>query len=109
MEIPVGLSMLQEVSASAPPASSVPSVISVRPEELLPQFLLRFRKEFPASFEILFPGFCTNDFYHPFTPLGESVISASISQSFTERTAQHPYDALSSWIINLLDLSGNPS
>ncbi|MBR2661418.1 MAG: hypothetical protein IKE15_08460 [Clostridia bacterium] len=103
MEIPVGLSVLQEVSADLPPASAVPAAISVRPEELLPQFILRFAKEFPASAEILFHGFFTGDFYHPFTPYGESVISEAISQSFTEQTALRPYDALSAWIGALLE------
>ncbi|MER1994026.1 MAG: hypothetical protein ABS897_08320, partial [Eubacteriales bacterium] len=104
MEIPVGLSVLQEVSADLPPASAVPAAISVRPEELLPQFILRFAKEFPASAEVLFHGFFTGDFYHPFTPYGESVISEAISQSFTEQTALRPFDALSAWIGALLEL-----
>ena len=104
MEIPVGLSVLQEVSADLPPASAIPAAIAVRPEELLPQFILRFAKEFPASAEVLFHGFFTGDFYHPFTPYGESIISQAISQSFTEQTSLRPYDALSSWLGSLLDL-----
>ena len=109
MEIPVGLSVLQEISADLPPASAVPAAISVRPEELLPQFILRFAKEFPASAEILFHGFFTGDFYHPFTPYGESIVSEAISQSFTEQTALRPFDALSAWIgalLELIDTSG---
>ena len=104
MEIPVGLSVLQDVTTELPPASAIPAAISVRPEELLPQFVLRFAKEFPSSAEILFHGFFTGDFYHPFTPYGESVISEAISQSFTEQTALKPYDALSAWIGSLLEL-----
>ena len=104
MEIPVGLSALQDVSFDLPPASAVPAAISVRPEELLPQFIMRFAKEFPASAEILFRGFFTNDFYHPFTPYGESMISEAIAQSFTEQTALRPYDSLSAWIGSLLEL-----
>lgn len=104
MEIPVGLSILQDVSADLPPASVIPAAISVRPEELLPQFILRFTKEFPASSEVLFHGFFTDDFYHPFTPYGESVLSQAISQSFTDQTALRPYDALSAWIGSLLEL-----
>lgn len=104
MEIPVGLSVLQEVSAGLPSASAIPAAISVRPEELLPQFILRFAKEFPASAEILFHGFFTGDFYHPFTPYGESLVSQAISQSFTDQTALRPFDALSAWIGSLLDL-----
>lgn len=104
MEIPVGLSVLEDVSSDLPPASAVPAAISVRPEELLPQFILRFAKEFPASAEILFHGFFTNDFYHPFTPYGESLIFEAIAQSFTEQTALRPFDSLSAWIGSLLEL-----
>ena len=109
MEISAGLSVLQILSADLPAPSAVPAAISVRPEELLPQFLLRFRKEFPACAAILFSSFYTNDFYHPFTPYGESLISAAISQSFTEQTALRPYDALSGWIGSLLELLNSPS
>ena len=109
MEIPVGLSVLQETSPDMPPSSAVPSAVSVRPEELLPQFILRFSEEFPASAEVLFHGFFTGDFYHPFTPYGESVVSEAISQSFTEQTAFHPFDALSAWIGSLLELISSPS
>ena len=104
MEIPVGLSFLQTVSADLPPASAIPAAISVRPEELLPQFLLRFAKEFPASSEVLFHGFFTGDFYHPFTSYGESVVNETIAHSFTGQTALRPFDALSAWIGSLLDL-----
>ena len=103
MEIPVGLSVLQDVYTDLPPASAVPAAISVRPEELLPQFLLRFAKEFPASAELLFHGFFTGDFYHPFTPYGESVVSEALSVSFTEQTALRPFDSLSAWIGSLLE------
>ena len=71
---------------------------------LLPQFVLRFAREFPASAELLFHSFFTGDFYHPFTPYGESVITEAISQSFTEQTALKPFDALSAWIGSLLEL-----
>ena len=104
MEMAVGLSVLENVSTDLPPASAVPAAVSVRPEELLPQFLLKFRKEFPASAELLFSGFFTNDFYHPFTPRGESFISSAISQSFTEQTALRPFDSLSGWIGTLLEM-----
>ena len=104
MEIPVGLSCLQTVSADLPPASAVPAAVSVRPEELLPRFVLQFAKEFPASTDILFHGFFTGDFYHPFSEYGESVISEAIAQSFTEQTALRPFDSLSAWIGSLLEL-----
>ena len=104
MEIPVGLTVLQEVSAGLPPASAVPAAIAARPEELLPRFILRFAQEFPASAELLFHGFFSGDFYHPFTPYGESVVTEAISQSFTEQTALRPFDALSGWIGVLTEL-----
>ena len=104
MEIPVGLSMLEDVSPGVPAASTVPAAISVRPEELLPQFILRFAKEFPASAQVLFNGFFTGDFYHPFTPWGESVITEAIASCFTPQTEHRPYDALSAWISSLIDL-----
>ena len=104
MEIPVGLSLLQEVYHMLPPAPSVPASIAVRPAELLPEFLLRFRREFPASAELLFPGFFTGDPYHPFTARGDAVIAASVDQSFPPSDVPRPYDSLSAWIGNLLDL-----
>ena len=104
MEIPVGLSMLQEVYHMLPPASAIPSSIAVRPAALLPEFLLRFRRLFPGSSETLFPDFFTNNVYRPFTDRGESLITASIDQSFPPSDNPRPYDSLSAWIGNLLEL-----
>ena len=104
MEISVGLSLLTEVYHMLPPASSVPASIAIRPEELLPEFLIRFHREFPASSELLFPNFFTNDYYHPFSPRGESILSSSIADSFTYTGTPRPYDSLAAWIGNILDL-----
>lgn len=104
MEIPVGLSMLENLSSSLPPPSAVPSSVSVKPAELLPEFLLRFRKEYPASSCLLFPGFFTGDYYHPFTDYGEALLSASIDQSFPPADIPRPFDSLSAWPGNLMDL-----
>ena len=111
MEIPVGLSLLQEVYHTLPPASAVPASIAVRPHELLPEFLLRFRREFPMSAETLFPGFFRNDYYHPFTERGESLLLSSIDQTFPpgrpelcEDCSPRPYDLLSAWIASILEL-----
>lgn len=109
MEIPVGLSLLERVTPGLPDASAIPSAIPLRPEELLPQFLIRFCREFPVSGEVLFPGFFTGDFYHPFTPRGEAIVSSAISQSFTEQMSLRPFDALSAWIGTLLDLLNTPA
>ena len=103
MEIPVGLSLLQQVSSQLPPASAIPSSVSVRPEELLPEFLLRFARVFPAEANLLFPGFFTGDIYHPFSQAGEAVVTAAIDQAFTARETPRPYDSLAAWIGNLLD------
>ena len=111
MEIPVGLSLLQEVYSDLPPASAVPASVAVRPAELLPEFLLRFRKAFPASAELLFPGCFTNDYYHPFTGRGEALFSSSIDHTFPPagpdlKNAENPrpYDNLAAWLGNLLDM-----
>ena len=105
MEIPVGLSVLQDMSDQLPPSSAVPASISVRPEELLPEFLLRFCRVFPRESELLFPGFFTGDYYHPFSSVGEAAVSAAIDRSFTAQETPRPYDSLARWITNLLDIT----
>lgn len=104
MEIPVGLSLLQELYSTLPPPSAIPSSLSVRPAELLPEFMLRFHREFPVSSDLLFPGFFTEDPYHPFTDRGDSVVFSSIDQSFPPSDVPRPFDSLAAWIGNLLDL-----
>ena len=111
LEIPVGLSLLQEVYHMLPPAPSIPASVAVRPSELLPEFLLRFRGAFPMSAEMLFPGVFSNDYYQPFTDRGNILLSSSVEQSFpsgrTEfggESSPRPYDALSAWICNLLEI-----
>ena len=103
MEIPVGLSVLSSLSSDLPSASSPPASLAVRPEELLPEFLLLFRREFPASAALLFPGFFTDDYYHPFTASGESALSATISMSFPPQETPRPFSCLAAWIGNLLE------
>jgi hypothetical protein len=51
----------------------------------------------------LFPGFFTEDYYHPFSAQGESIVSNCIDQSFPPTDIPRPYDALAAWIGNLLD------
>ncbi len=104
MEIPVGLSLLQDVYESAPPSASVPSSLAVRPDELLPEFLLRFFQLFPQEASLLFPGFISGNFARPFSQRAQALISASLQASFREETVVRPYNALSSWIGNLLEL-----
>ncbi len=109
MEIPVGLSILQDTYTQLPPASSVPASIAVRPEELLPEFLLRFARTFPMSASSLFPNFFTSDPYHPFSDIGESTVSAAIDQSFFDRETPRPYNSLAAWIVNLLEDIPDPN
>ena len=104
LEIPVGLSVVQELSDNLPPASAVPAAISVRPEELLPEFLLRFLKVFPNEAALLFPNFFTSDYYHPFTSSGEAAVTRAIEISFGGQEAPRPYASLAGWITALLDL-----
>ena len=103
MEIPVGLSLLENLTGDLPPSAAVPASIAVRPEELLPEFLNRFLKEFPAEAALLFPGYYTGDFYHPFTAYGESMITAAMDAAFADRDSMRPYDALSGWISDLVN------
>ena len=104
MEIPVGLSVTQELSEKLPPSSSVPAAISVRPEELLPEFLLRFRRVFPREAALLFPDFFSLDYYHPFTASGEAIVTQAIDASFTGQETPRPYTSLAAWIQALLSL-----
>ena len=109
MEIPVGLSILQDTFFQLPPASAVPASISVRPEELLPEFLIRFARTFPLSASVLFPDFYTSDIYHPFSPVGEAAVTSAIEQSFFERSMPRPYNSLAAWIGNLLENTYEPN
>ena len=95
--ISVLLRLLQDVYPGAPPSASIPASIAVRPEELLPEFLLRFVRTFPAEASLLFPGFCAADYYHPFSPWGENLISTSIRVTFAGAAELRPYDALAAW------------
>jgi len=104
MEVSVGLSALQSVSKDVPEAAPAPAGFIIRPEELLPEFLRRFCQEFPMEAMLLFPNFFTGNFYQPFTPFGESLVSASIDLSFGQRNLPRPYDTLAAWPGSLLDL-----
>ena len=104
MEIPVGLSLLPHASDTLPESAPEPAAIGVRPEELLPEFINRFCQEFPAEAALLFPGFFSGDPYHPLTPYGDALVSASLSAAFGETRPHHPYDSLVLWLSGLLDL-----
>jgi hypothetical protein len=104
MEIPVGLSLLQDVYSGLPPVSAVPASIAVRPSELLPEFLLRFYHTFPSSANLLFPGVFSGDAAHPFMPRGSLLIDQAIKLSFPPQETPRPYDSLASFLPNPLEL-----
>ncbi len=104
LEIPVGLSLLQDVTAGAPAGSTASASIPLHPEELLPEFLIRFFGEFPQEAVLLFPGFFTGDPMQPLTPYGFHLIQVSIQSAFTPVQENRPYDALASWLPALLEL-----
>ncbi len=108
LEIPVGLSCLREFRSGVPQAAAAPVTISVRPEELLPEFFSRFRREFPAEALLLFPRLYSPDPYRPFTPWGLDALSGAIRSAFSDQGAEgapRPYTALSACIGILLDMS----
>ena len=108
LEIPVGLSTLKEFRAGVPHPSAVPVSLAVRPEELLPEFLNRFRREFPLEAELLFPNLYTNDPYTPFTPLGLQALQQSLQSAFGGGENLKPFTALAACLGNLLEIFRGP-
>ncbi len=109
LEIPVGLSCLQDVRAGVPRASAVPVSVSIRPEELLPEFLNRFRREFPMEAQLLFPALYSQDPWQPFTPWGLQTISGVIRSAFAAQDGgrnSRPYTALTACLSLLLESGG---
>ena len=104
LELAVGMTCLKRGSDLLPAPSAVPASIAVRPEDLLPEFLLRFRREFPAEAALLFPNLYSDDPYAPFTPRGLQMLSDSIRSSFTDLDNPRPYSSLSSTLSTLLEL-----
>ena len=105
LEIPVGLSVMErDVTAALPRPAQAPVSMALRPEELMPEFLLRFRREFPGEAALLFPGVYANDFYEPFTPWGHQVIAQALQAAFGDRETGRPYPALIACLTHLLDM-----
>ncbi len=110
LEIPVGLSCAGDLHPGVPQASPVPVSISIRPEELIPEFMNRFRREFPAEAELLFPGLYSRDPWHPFTEPGLQAIYGAISSAFAslegkDGAGPRPYTALAACVGILLEMS----
>jgi len=76
--------------------------IPVRPEELIPEFLIRFRREFPDEAALLFPGIYANDFYSPFSPYGQQLITQALQSSMQD--SYQPYSSLTACLRDLLDM-----
>ncbi|MCR4877061.1 MAG: hypothetical protein K5922_07810 [Clostridiales bacterium] len=104
LEIPVGLSVMDHLTASPPHSASAPAAIAVRPEELMPEFLLRFRREFPDEAALLFPGVYANDYYSPFTPYGQQLLAQALQAAFDRRETGKPIPSLVFCLTHLLDL-----
>ena len=104
MEIPVGLSVMRDAAAALPRPAPAPVSMALRPEELLPEFLLRFRREFPAEAGLLFPGVFGGDLYTPFTPYGQQLLLQAIQTVFGGRESGRPYPALIDVLTHMLDM-----
>lgn len=104
LEIPVGLSVMPDIYAGLPKPASAPVSMAVRPEELVPEFLLRFRREFTPEADLLFPGIFANDPYAPFSPWGQQVLAQALQSAFGDREAGRPYPALISCLTQIMEL-----
>jgi hypothetical protein len=104
MEIPVGLSVLPRTGTSLPRAASAPAAIAVRPEELMPEFMARFRREFPLEAALLFPGVYADDFYAPFTSFGQQLIAQTLRNVYADRETGRPYQALNDCLNQMMEM-----
>ena len=104
MELSVGLSLLDRPTAALPKPAAVPAAVAVRPEELMPEFLLRFRREYPEEAALLFPGVFANDYVAPFTPYGQQRLGEALQAVFDRREPGRPFPALVSCLSHLLTL-----
>ena len=104
LEIPVGLSVAEDALPSLPRAAAEPAAIAVRPEELMPEFLLRFRREFPAEAAQLFPGVYANDYYAPFTPYGRQLLVQALQDAFGAQEPGRPFPALAACLHQMNEL-----
>ncbi len=104
MEIPVGLSVMRDVSASLPRPAQAPAAMALRPEELMPEFLARFLREFPAEAGLLFPGVFAANSYDPLTPYGRMLLSQAVQAAFGGRESGRPYPALTACLSHLLNM-----
>ena len=104
MEIPVGLDLMRDAAAGLPKPPRVPAAIALRPEELMPEFLVRFRREFPAEAALLFPGVYAAEGTDPFTPFGRQLLSQAIQAALGGRETGRPYPALIASLTHLMEM-----
>ena len=70
----------------------------------MPEFLLRFRREFPDEAALLFPGVYANDYYSPFTPYGQQLLAQALQAAFDRRETGKSIPSLVFCLTHLLDL-----
>ncbi len=104
LEIPVGLSVMSGLTEGHPRPAPAPAAAAVRPEELIPEFLLRFRREFPEEALLLFPGLYAADPFAPLTPDGLRLIGQALQAAFDGRDPGRPFPALVACLNHLLDM-----
>ncbi|MBR2822354.1 MAG: hypothetical protein IKE24_01495 [Clostridia bacterium] len=104
MEIPVGLDLMKDASPGLPRPPRIPAAIALRPEELMPEFLLRFRREFPVEAALLFPGIYADDAFEPFTPFGRQLLGQALQIALGDRETGRPYPALIACLTHLLEM-----
>ena len=100
----MGLSVMRDVSASLPRPAQAPAAMALRPEELMPEFLARFLREFPAEAGLLFPGVFAANSYDPLTPYGRMLLSQAVQAAFGGRESGRPYPALTACLSHLLNM-----
>ncbi len=104
LEVVSGIPRVTNMTSLSPDPAPVSACIPIRPENILPEFLLRFLSAFPAEAALLFPNFYTADPYTPFTPAGQQLLSEVISGLQSDRSSESPYIILSSWLSGLPEL-----
>ena len=96
--------LMRDASAGLPKPPRVPAAMALRPEELMPEFLVRFRREFPAEAALLFPGVYAAEGMDPFTPFGRQLLSQAIQAALGGREPGRPYPALITYLTHLMEM-----
>ena len=118
LEIPVGLSVLGDVTAALPRPAQVPVPMALRPEALLPA--LKSQGVSPETTSLFLLGVSEDQadrllaqdehygygtrFDEPFSPWGRELISQALGSAFGAREAGRPYPALVDCLNHLMEL-----